>query len=195
MCLSSYIPILNAITLLLDPLLEIVVHDLESDSICYLSGQLSKRRVGDASLLDGEVLEERVDGITYPKLNFDGRLIKSISVPVDNKFLICMNCDVSVFNKIKQLSEALIMPRQAHMPSSLFKQDWQEKLHLTLHAYLNEQAWRFEDLTQKQKKEVAYYLFQQGAFEEKNAADYIARVLKLGRATIFNYLKLWRATL
>lgn len=194
MSLSFYVPVLNAITLLLEPLVEIVVHDLESETICYLSGQLSKRQVGDASLLDIDALDKSLDGMTYPKLNFDGRLIKSISVPVDDKLLICINCDISIFNQMKQLSEAVIMPREAHMPNSLFKHDWQEKLHLILHAYLNEQAWCFDNLTQKQKKDVAYYLFQQGAFEEKNAADYIARVLKLGRATIFNYLKSWRTT-
>lgn len=193
MSLSSYVPLLNAMTLLLDPLLEIVVHDLESDSICFIAGQLSKRRVGDASLLDAEELEESLDHITYPKLNFDGRLIKSISIPVDDALLICMNCDVSIFNQIQQFSEAFITPRQANIPHSLFKQDWQERLHLSIHAYLNEKSWRFEGLTLKQKKEVAHYLFQQGAFVEKNAADYIARVLKLGRATMFNYLKLWRA--
>lgn len=59
MSLSTYIPILKAMTLLIDPLLEIVVHDLESDSICFISGQLSTRRVGDPSLLDVEELENK----------------------------------------------------------------------------------------------------------------------------------------
>tara|TARA_R110002126_G_scaffold239409_1_gene382641 strand:- start:67050 stop:67637 length:588 start_codon:yes stop_codon:yes gene_type:complete len=194
MSLLSYVPILNAIALLMEPLLEIVVHDLESDSICFIAGQLSKRRVGDASLLDAKELEESLDHITYPKLNFDGRLIKSISVPVDDKLLICINCDISIFNQMQQFSEAFIKPRQADIPHSLFKQDWQEKLHCSIHAYLNEKSWSFEGLTLKQKKDVAHYLFQQGAFVEKNAADYIARVLKLGRATMFKYLKSWRAS-
>ena len=30
------------------------------------------------------------------------------------------------------------------------------------------------------------------AFKEKNAADYVAKVLGLGRATVFKYLKEWR---
>ncbi len=36
------------------------------------------------------------------------------------------------------------------------------------------------------------YLFDIGAFHEKNAADYVANVLNMGRATIFNYLKEFR---
>ena len=38
------------------------------------------------------------------------------------------------------------------------------------------------------------YLYHQQAFTEKNAADYIATVLGLGRATIFNYSTSWRQT-
>ena len=189
---SHYVPVLNATVLLLDPLLEIVIHDLASGTICFIAGDLSKRQIGDASLLDDEALEENLPHITYPKLNFDGRLIKSISVPTDNQFLICMNCDISIFKQIQTFTESFTMSSESNMPNSLFKQDWQEKLHLVIHAYLNKKAWVFEALNQKQKKEVVYYLFQEGAFKEKNAADYIASVLKIGRATIFNYLRAWR---
>ena len=142
--------------------------------------------------MDNETIEQSLDQITYPKLNFDGRLIKSISVPVDDKLLICINCDVSVFAQMQRLSESFLTSHQSMMPDSLFKKDWQEKLHNVIHAYLKEKTWRFDSLTQKQKKAIAYYLFQQEAFTEKNAADYIASALGLGRATIFNYLKSWR---
>ncbi|MCH9757364.1 MAG: PAS domain-containing protein [Gammaproteobacteria bacterium] len=191
---SHYIPILDAVVLLLDPLLEVVIHDLDASTICYIRGNLSKRCVGDPSLLDCNNLEKDLGYITYLKLNFDGRLIKSISVPVDDKFLICMNCDISIFKQIQKFSESFTMSHESNMPNSLFKQDWQEKLHVVIHDYLNEKSWCFDDLSQKKKKDVVYYLFQQGVFVEKNAADYIASVLKMGRATIFNYLKSWRKT-
>lgn len=191
---SRYIPICNALVLLLKPLVEIVIHNLESERICYIAGNLSQRSIGDLSLLERDELETNLDQITYPKINFDGRLVKSISVPVEDNLLICINCDVSVFSQMKQLSQCLLISTQPDMPESLFKNDWQEKLHHVIHTYLNEKAWRFDSLTQKQKKEVVYYLYQQEAFKEKNAADYIANALDLGRATIFNYLKLWRQT-
>lgn len=189
---SNYLSICNALVLLLDPLIEIVVHNLESGRICHIAGNLSQRRIGDLSLLEEGALESNLERITYPKINFDGRLVKSISVPLEGDLLICINCDVSVFSQMNQLSQRLLMPSQPAMPESLFKNDWQEKLHHVIHAYLNKKTWRFDSLTQKQKKEVVYYLYQQEAFTEKNAADYIANVLGLGRATIFNYLKLWR---
>lgn len=193
MSYSAYLPFCNAVVLLLEPLVEIVIHDLHSGRICYINGQLSQRHVGDPSLLENEVLETELEQITYPKINFDGRLVKSISLPVDEQFLICINCDVSVFSQMNRLSQTLLTPKQAQMPESLFKNDWQEKLHHVIHAYLNQKSWPFDSLNQKQKKELVYYLYQQEAFTEKNAADYIANTLGLGRATIFNYLKSWRA--
>lgn len=189
---SSYIPLCNAIVLLLDPLVEVVIHDLKAETICFITGNLSKREIGDASLLEQEAIEQGLEGITYPKINFDGRLIKSISVPIDENYLICINCDVSIFSQMQQLSRSLLLSNQATMPESLFKNDWQEKLHHVIHAHLNEKGWLFDSLTQKQKKDVVYYLYQQQAFTEKNAADYIANVLSLGRATVFNYLRSWR---
>ncbi len=189
---SDYLPLCNAMTLLLEPLVEIAIHDLKSGSICFISGNLSKRKVGDPSLLVQEELEQNLDTITYPKLNFDGRLIKSISVPVDDNYLICINCDVSVFSQMHQLSHSLLLSKETVIPKSLFKNDWQEKLHHAIHTRLNEKGWRFDNLTQKQKKDVVFYLYEQQAFSEKKAADYIASVLGLGRATVFNYLKSWR---
>jgi predicted transcriptional regulator YheO len=189
---SSYIPLCNAMVRLLDPLIEIVIHDLKSETICFIAGSLSKRQVGDTSLLEKEALEQHLETITYPKINFDGRLIKSISVPVDENYLICINCDVSIFSQMQQLSRSLLLSNQPVMPKSLFKNDWQEKLHHGIHALLKEKGWPFDSLTQKQKKDVVYYLYQQQAFTEKNAADYIANVLSLGRATVFNYLRSWR---
>lgn len=192
MRLSTYVQLCDSMVLLLQPLVEVAIHDLPSGSICYINGNLSKRKVGDPSLLEVGELEEDIDKTIYPKINFDGRLIKSVSVLVDGQWLICINADVSVFNQMKNLGEMFLQIPQAQQPEGLFKNDWQEKLHQVIHAFLQKQAWNFEVLNQRQKKEIVKHLFTRGAFEEKHAADYIARVLHLGRATVFNYLKEWR---
>lgn len=191
MSLSNYISIANALVLLMKPLVEIVIHDLESDSICHISGNLSKRKIGDPSLL-GEDLDADIDKIVYAKLNFDGRLIKSISVPLSQKWLMCINCDISVFNQMQLLSQHFLHQPEEEIPTSLFKNDWQEKLHRAIHFFVNEQHWSFETLKGSQKKELIKYLFEIRAFDEKNAADYVANVLNMGRATIFKHLKEWR---
>ena len=173
-------------------MIEVIVHDLVSGEIYYINGGLSKRKVGDLSLLEPSEFEKNIDQITYPKINFDGRLIKSISVPVDNKWLICINADASVFSQMKNLGEVFLNTIKESQPESLFKNDWQEKLHVAIHDFLKDQGLKFDELNQFQKKMLTKYLFELGAFAEKNAADYVANILGLGRATIFKYLKEWR---
>ncbi len=198
MRISDYIPICNAITLLLKPLVEIVIHDLQTDKIIFVAGDLSKRNIGDSSLLDIDVndIENDLEKIIYPKLNFDGRLVKSISIPLKEneqiKALICINCDISVFSQMQHLSQVLLPNLKEKKPDMLFKNDWQERLHFAVHHSLEEKNWHFEALTPKQKKILVHELFIAGAFAEKNAADYIAKILDMGRATLFKYLKEWR---
>ncbi len=182
----------NAFILLMKPLVEIVIHDLDAETIAYINGDISMRKVGDPSLLDSQELEENLDRIVYPKLSHDGRLIKSISVPIDKKWLVCINCDVSVFGQMEVITQQFLRMIPEKCPESLFKNDWQERLHVAIHAYLKEKSWNYQYLTGRQKKEVAHHLFQIGAFAEKHAADYVASALNMGRATIFNYLKEWR---
>jgi predicted transcriptional regulator YheO len=189
MSFSNYIPICDAIARLMDPLVEIVIHDIAQNSIAYINGKLSNRAVGEASLLDKERLDN-IDQIVYPKLNFDGRLVKSVSVILEGNYLLCINCDVSIFNKMQELSSALL--QMSNKPQSLFVNDWQEKLHVSIHAYLQNHNLSFDQLSQNDKKALTKHLFKLRAFNEKNAADYVAKVLQLGRATVFKYLKEWR---
>jgi len=191
MILSTYIPICDAIVLLMDPLVEVVIHDIDKNSIAYINGALSGRKVGDPSLLDQEGVNS-VDCVVYPKINFDGRLVKSISVMLQAKYLLCINCDVSIFSKLQELSGTLLQKNMSNQPQSLFINDWQEKLHVSTHTYMHNHGLSFDRLTQSDKKALTRHLFELGAFSEKNAADYVAKVLNLGRATVFKYLKEWR---
>ncbi|MCP5322719.1 MAG: PAS domain-containing protein [Candidatus Paracaedibacteraceae bacterium] len=191
MNLTPYIAIGDAFVKLMYPLVEIVIHDLSTQTIKYINGELSRRKAGEDSLLDIPNLSEELSNSTYTKIGFDGRLIKSISVLLSEEWLMCINCDVSVFHYMQQLSQQILQKNDQH-PSALFKNDWQEKLHIVLHDFITKQKWDFQNLSGAQKKEVLKYLFDLNAFTEKNAADYIANILNVGRATVFKYLKEWR---
>jgi predicted transcriptional regulator YheO len=91
---------------------------------------------------------------------------------------------------MQELSSTLL--QMGNQPQSLFTNDWQEKLHVSIHSYLQNHNLSFDHLSQSDKKTLAKHLFDLGAFNEKNAADYVAKVLGLGRATVFKYLKEWR---
>src|SRR5690606_13618971 len=161
-------------------------------TILYIKGSLSRRKPGDQSLLHTDKMAD-VDKIIYPKINFDGRLVKSISVVLEAKWLLCINCDVSVFSQMKTLSHVLLKKHESEKPKSLFTNDWQEKLNMSIHSYLQTHHLLFENLNNVNKKMLVRHLFELGAFNEKNAADYVARTLNLGRATVFKYLKELRA--
>ena len=173
------------------PLGEVVIHDRRSNTIVFIVGDLSHRKAGDSSLLDG-FIEVDVHELTYMKMNFDGRLVKSISVPIDDHFLMCINCDISLFSQLHQAFEIFLQNVSKDRPQSLFNNDWHEALHVSIHTYLNEKKWSFDALDTKKKKSVVHHLYKNGAFKERNAADYIAKILRLGRATVFNYLKEFR---
>lgn len=197
MNLKIYTSISKAITKLFDPLAEVVIHDVQSNTIAFICGALSKRNVGDPSLLDLDQLHnDDLSQVSYPKLSFDGRLIKSISIPIEENgeltHIMCINCDVSLFEQMRSLANSLLPNSEQEQPESLFNNDWQERLHKAIHAHLKKQDWPFEDLNTVQKKDLVHHLYKQGAFHEKNAADYIAKILNMGRATIFKYLKNWK---
>lgn len=191
MSLSCHIAICDALVRLMDPLIEIVIHDVKHDVIAYINGALSERKVGDPSLLDRSGLYDLEQAI-YCKINFDGRLVKSISVVLDEQYLLCINCDISVFTNMHELTGAFLKKNDIDKPRALFINDWQEKLNSAIHSYLQEHGLLFDKLLIRDKKAIVHHLFTIGAFAEKNAADYIAKSLKVGRATIFKYLREWR---
>lgn len=194
MMLTPYISIAHSFVRLLAPLAEVVIHDIATNSICFIDGHLSSRKVGDPSFLDidHKCLEQQIDQVVYPKVNFDGKLIKSVSLPIkDNDCIIavmCLNVDVSVFSQMQLLAQAFLLP-STKQPDTLFKNDWQEKVHRSLYQWLSEHHLKIESLTNAQKKRVVQEMHAQGAFHEKRAADYIASILGLSRASVFNYLR------
>jgi predicted transcriptional regulator YheO len=186
----------DAIIVLMQPLVEIVIHDIPTHTISYIKGGISQRKIGDLSLLDHELISKDLRlGQTniYTKINNDGRLIKSVSVLFNDDQLICINCDISVFKEMHQLSSLFLNQSTQGKPTSLFNNDWPEQLHVSIHDFIHKKNWNFNTLSSKQKKELAHHLFIHNAFNQKNAADYVAKILNVGRATIFNYLKEWRS--
>src|SRR5438105_12129901 len=159
MNIEPYVVLCKAIITLLEPLAEIVIHDLETGTVQFIEGNLSQRKIGDPSLLDYDIekMAQEINNISYCKLNFDGRLIKSVSVPIKEqekiKALICINYDISLFNQMQKLSTQVLNTLHVQ-PTTLFKNDWKERMHINLHQEINKRGWKFVQLTGKQKKEL-----------------------------------------
>ena len=195
--LQNALPIAEGIAKLFHPLAEVVLHDLKSDSIKAIFNPLSRREVGDPSYLDRLDFNDAKPVVgPYEKLNWDGRKLKSVSIVLRNgcniaEGFICINIDVSHFSSIHALlgqfigNNALMSDEE----QKLFKDDLYEQINYFVQSYCREEQVAVEALSRTNKQSIISKLQSQGAFQGRNAATYVARILGVSRATVYNYLK------
>jgi D-arginine utilization repressor len=193
--LAAYAPVCDAIALLFQPYAEVVLHDLSTETVVYLSNPFSKRELGEPSLLH-EIDFKPSDIIIgpYEKVNWDGRRIKSVSAVLRSGSkavgILCINVDVSHFHAVMQTLSALVaVPQSSEKPVSLFKEDWHERINEYIQSWTRQRGLSIAEMTRIQKQQLVADLAGDGAFGGRNAAAYISRVLGLGRATVYNYLR------
>ena len=193
--IKAILPTAQAIQRLLYPHAEVVIHDIRKNQIAAIFHPISKRRVGDPSLLTQEEMNMLEDSVgPYEKINWDGKKLKSVSsILRDDKGnavgMLCINLDISALEKMNNLIASFISQELlTSQPPPLFKEDWQEKVNKYIHTYLAEHHLSLESLNRSEKKELIEHLHHIGAFTAKNAALYIAQILGVSRATIYNYL-------
>lgn len=198
--LNSFVPVARIVAKIYTPFIEVVIHDLDNQKVHHVEGNVSGTAIGDASNLEEslEILESSMDRCTAPLMNQEGRLIKTISTILfdqkgNEKGLMCIHFDVSKLMLTQEMLSELLMPPVEAGTEEMFKNDWQDQIHLFIHKYLDENNFSLQSLNTKQKKQLVYGLYHQGAFNATNSTNYIAGLLNMGRATIFNYLKEWRS--
>lgn len=194
---SNILAIAEGISLLLYPHAEVVLHDLKTRCIAAIFNNMSKRQVGDESLI-----EEWESSSPFPtlfplyfKTNWDGRKMKSLSVTLRDSqghptHLLCINLDLSKWEEMHRYILEFIQPVNNEIkPEVLFKDDWREKINVYVTDYLKKEGLTLKTLTKEKKRELIHSLYEKGAFQAKHAATYIADVLDISRATIYNYLR------
>lgn len=195
--LDKYKSTAEALSLLLYPHAEVVIHDLKSDRIAAIYNSFSKRKVGDESLIDEILRTKNLPDVFPPyfKTNWDGRSLKSVTSTLrDQKGnpigLFCINLDLSKWEEVQKFVMEWTRGMGAlGQPEILFKEDWREKINLFVSDYLRKEGMSLKFLSKDKKKELVGLLHKKGAFQAKNAAAYIADVLDMSRATIYNYLR------
>jgi D-arginine utilization repressor len=193
--LAAYTDVCDAIALLFQPYAEVVLHDLSTETVVYLTNTFSKRELGEPSLIH-EIDFKPSDRIIgpYEKVNWDGRRIKSVSAVIRSGEkaigILCINVDVSHFHAVISTLEALVsVPQAQDKPASLFKDDWHERVNEYIQSWTRERGLSVAELGRREKQQLIMDLAGDGAFSGRNVASYISRVLGLGRATVYNYLK------
>lgn len=193
--LASYMPIAQAIAALLHPHAEVVLHELEGQTIAAIFNNFSNRKVGDPSLLEQAADLHKLPDYFEPyyKTNWDGQKLKSTTATLRDSQgkaigLLCINLDVTMLTDLRQLIDRFVQPKPASLPRELFEDDWREKISLFVHSHLEQKGKTLAKLSKDEKRTLVFELYQQGAFRAKHAAAHVGLVLKLSRATVYNYL-------
>jgi len=189
----------EGIVKLLHPFAEGAVHDLRSGKIVALYNNISKRKIGDPSV----VTELGIDIKDFPdvfepyyKTNWDGRQLKCTSITVRNEQgtpigLVCINFDTTVFDTMNvQLGTFLTLQNQASLnPVEQFAVDWRKQVNEYINSYTVKNNVALTALNKNEKSALVKQLYVNGLFNYRDAASYIAKTLDVSRTTIYNYLK------
>ncbi len=194
--LAPYVPICDAIAQLFRPHVEVVLHDLETEKIFYIANSYSKRRAGDSSLNEPEPTFDLSDDVIgpYGKTNWDGRRLKSITAVIRDlegkpAGLLCINLDIEAFSgALQQLRKLIELPKPSKQPASLFSKDWREGVNNIVGQFLDARNVALAGLTSEEIDDLLLELDRHGIFEIRKAVPYVAKVLRLSRATIYNRL-------
>ncbi|WP_438465442.1 helix-turn-helix transcriptional regulator [Marinomonas sp. PE14-40] len=194
--IQRYGNLADGIVLLFSGYVEVVIHDLRTQTVVYIANNISKRNLGDDAALDEVEFDENENVIgPYEKLNWDGLNIRSTSIVLrddDNQQIgmLCINMNIASFEAAKALLDTFLSGAQlVPQPDKLFHDDWQERINSFIHHWLNENRLNMNSLSHKHKRALVEALYDEGAFEGKSTQNYVASVLNMGRATVFKYLR------
>ncbi|MBB5189329.1 putative transcriptional regulator YheO [Silvimonas terrae] len=194
--LERYRHVADGIATLFFPYAEVVIHHLEDQRIVHLANNLSKRQIGDDSALE-ELRHGDADRIMgpYEKLNWDGRRMRSVSTVLFDDHqnaigVMCINFNIAVFDDMQAALSLFIKGAGViAQPAALFKDDWQERINTFMHGWLAERQLSLNTLARHHRQALVEALYEEGAFQRKSAADYVANVLGMGRATVYKHVK------
>jgi predicted transcriptional regulator YheO len=188
-------PVCAAIASLLHPHAEVVLHDLESDTIVGLWNPASGRGVGEPSLIDElpESWRERPVQGPYAKVLPDGREVSAVSALVPDargrpRGLVCVNLDRTPLLDVAAALTRLVAPVHAR-PAALFDRDWREQIALAVDEWCRDRAVDRGRMGRSDRRAVVGLLDERGLFATRNAAEHAARALGVSRATIYTLLK------
>ena len=184
----------EAIVRLFAPFGEAIVHDVKSGTVSHVHGKHSTREVGEPSFLEGMKIDDWTSDIQgpYRKTEPDGRSIKSISILQRDpdgspSQLVCINVDVSQFEAARLLLSGLVsVPDEEPNPLA---NDWLERLNVFVANWTMQRGIGLKDIQADDRRQLVQELEQNGVFEQKNAAQAIAKVLGVSRATVYQDLK------
>lgn len=188
----------EGIAMLFSPFVEVVIHDLASEAIAHIANPQSRRTPGDPSQLEELDFNpsQRVIG-PYEKTNWDGRRMKCVSIVLreaDRPIgMMCINVDVSAFDQVRRALDGFLgAPPQDDNVRALFVHDWHERINRFVTEWCAERNIQLANIDRASRRELIGGLNGIGAFQARRAPAYVARILGVSRATVYNELSALR---
>ena len=104
--------------------------------------------------------------------------------------LICLNVDTSLLVHTKDILEAFLKIKAKSVnPIEAHGESCEQQISSLTEYFLNERRISKSSLDRNTKKELIEFLYQKGVFHFKNAVPFVAKSLKISRASIYNYMK------
>ncbi|WP_298964653.1 PAS domain-containing protein [uncultured Roseibium sp.] len=196
--LHTLTPICKAISALFPGQVEVVLHDLKSGRISAIENGFSPREEGDDSLVEtadyqSELLPDDTIG-PYLKSNSDGARLRSVSALLRDEdgqpsALLCLNLRLTELEAARDLLEALT---SLHLDtgSNLLKNDWREVTNSIVASTLKELKLSFNQLRRPNRLVIVERLVQADIFAARGSSEYVAEVLGISRASLYELIKL-----
>jgi predicted transcriptional regulator YheO len=188
-------PICDAITRLLSPHAEVVLHDPVTDEVIGIWNSFSERSVGDPSLL-GELDSQTATGADvygpYPKSLADGRRLSSVSAVLRDaagnaEVVLCINVDRTAFEEASRMLAAFASPIVGQ-PRALFEHDWSEALNEIIADHLRGRGTTVDRLTRDDRLELLAKLDKAGVLSQRRGVPAVARALRISRSALYQLL-------
>jgi predicted transcriptional regulator YheO len=188
-------PACRAVALLLGPYAEVVLHDAARDRVLAIWNPMTTRAPGDPSML-GELdrLQPSAHDVygPYEKLLADGRRLSSVSAVLRTpdgqpSAVLCVNLDRSPLEQAAALLAGFAAPSEAR-PEAMFEQDWTERVHQIIGAFVRARGRPVERLGRDDRLAVLTELDQAGVFAVRHAVPVVARALQASRSTVYALL-------
>lgn len=195
---TALVPMLEGVVKLLHPYAEGSIHDLREGKIIALYNNISRRKVGDPSVVTqlGVDIKDFPDVFEpYYKTNWDGKNLKCTSVTVRDESgapigLVCINFDTTVFENMNlHLDAFLNLTTKGLSPVEQFTDNWRQQVSASINDYTSKKNIALSALSKEEKSELVAQLYDQGLFNYRDAAVFIAQTLGVSRTTVYNYLK------
>lgn len=195
--LKALEPVCKAIALLMPDLVEVVLHDLKTNTIAHIENGFSARNAGDDSLLETEnyAAELNADGIIgpYRKSSPDGSRLKSVSAvfrdtqghPIG---LLCLNFKTGDLETVSALLSTITRLDEGTQPS-IVKNDWRELTNKIIEDTLRDLKIAHNQLRRPARIEILRRLLNADVLSARGAGEYAAKALGISRASFYDMLR------